>query len=148
LGRRRSGTECRPRRIHGSALLPCCTSSSSLWRNNDERKAWPRRPHHRTPTRVEPVAFSGGGVTDCEVWGGGGGSIRFRRPSRPSATRGPKRFFSRDRVLPLDCHSPSLIPVSLATRICPISWTPIISPVTRAPYSPSFNSSRLSNADL
>jgi hypothetical protein len=62
-------------------------SSSSSWRNNDERKARPHRHHHRPPTRVVPVAFSSGGVTNCEVWGGGGlAAARFGSNTRVALT--------------------------------------------------------------
>lgn len=44
--------------------------------------------------------------------------------------------------------TPSFIPRLFATKTCPSSCTPRIRAVTRAPGKPSFNSSRLSNADL
>ena len=44
--------------------------------------------------------------------------------------------------------TPSLIPLSLATKMWQTSWAPRTSNVTRAPGRPSFNSSRLSKVNL
>lgn len=69
-------------------------------------------------------------------------------------TKVQRREDSESRNKYLTCQlgtkygTPSLTPISPATKIWPISWDPKISAVTRAPGRPSVNKPTLSNVDL